>query len=125
LFISYSRKDLAAVESLVAVLKKRGWSVWFDQHLKAGSSVDRVIEQALSNARAVVVAWSRNSVNSDWVRAEAAYAQENAKLFPIRLDDAPLPLRFTHVHTLNLSSWDGSAGHRALETLINHLMETI
>lgn len=125
LFISYSQKDLAAIKSLTAVLQQCGWSVWFDQELKAGATYDRVIEQALSNARAVIVAWSKNSVNSDWVRAEAAFALESAKLFPVRLDDTPLPLRFIHVHTLNLSGWDGNAGHQALQALMAHLTEAI
>jgi DNA-binding response OmpR family regulator len=125
LFISYSQKDLATVKSLTAALEQIGWSVWFDQELRAGAAFDRVIEQALSSARAVVVAWSKNSVNSDWVRAEAAFALEASKLFPVRLDDVPLPLRFTNVHTLNLSKWDGSAEHDALQALIAHLSETI
>jgi CheY-like chemotaxis protein len=125
LFISYSQKDIASIKVLTAYLQKTGWSVWFDQEVRAGTAFDRAIEQALSTARAVIVAWSRNSVNSDWVRAEAAYAQENAKLFPVRLDDAPLPLRFTHVHTLNLSNWDGSVEHQALQTLVAHLAEAI
>jgi len=125
LFISYSQKDLATVKSLTALLQQLGWSVWFDQHIRAGTSFDRVIEQALQDARAVIVAWSRNSVNSDWVRAEAAYAQESSKLFPVRLDDAPLPLRFIHVHTLNLSDWDGTTEHHALQALAAHLTEVI
>ncbi len=125
LFISYSQKDMAVIKSLTAILQQNGWSVWFDQELKAGATFDRVIEQALSNARAVIVAWSRNSVNSDWVRAEAAFALESAKLFPVRLDDVPLPLRFIHVHTLNLSGWDGGAGHPALKALVAHLTEAI
>jgi CheY-like chemotaxis protein len=125
LFISYSRNDVEIIKSLTAILQQSGWSVWFDQQLRAGTAFDKAIEQALMNARAVIVAWSRNSVNSDWVRAEATFAQENAKLFPVRLDDAPLPLRFTHVHTLNLSNWDGSAEHQALQTLVAHLGKTI
>jgi DNA-binding response OmpR family regulator len=125
LFISYSRQDLSTIKSLAATLQKRGWSVWFDQHLQAGVSFDRVIEQALTNARAVVVAWSKNSVNSDWVRAEAAYAQEKGKLLPIRLDNAPLPLRFTHVHTIDFWDWDGSDGHHRLENLFADLATLI
>jgi CheY-like chemotaxis protein len=125
LFISYSRKDLPTIKSLTAILQRSGWSVWFDQDLKAGASFDKAIEQALQNARAVIVAWSHNSVSSDWVRAEAAYAQESAKLFPVRLDDAPLPLRFIHVHTLNLANWDGSAEHQVFQTLVAHLAEQL
>jgi DNA-binding response OmpR family regulator len=121
LFISYSRQDSAVIKSLAAVLQRRGWSIWFDQNLQAGASFDRVIEQALTNARAVIVAWSKDSVNSDWVRAEAAFAQESGKLLPIRLDTAPLPLRFTHVHTLNFSKWDGSDGHHELQALVSDL----
>lgn len=125
LFISYSQKDLVTIKTLTDCLQQLGWSVWFDQHIRAGTSFDRVIEQALQDARAVIVAWSRNSVSSDWVRAEAAYAQESGKLFPVRLDDAPLPLRFIHVHTLSLSDWDGTSEHRALQTLAAHLTEAM
>jgi hypothetical protein len=64
-------------------------------------------------------------VNSDWVRAEAAFAQESSKLLPIRLDSAPLPLRFIHVHTLDLSKWGGSAEDDALQALFAHVTETI
>jgi hypothetical protein len=99
--------------------------VWFDQDLKAGASFDKAIEQAPQNARAVIVAWSRNSVNSDWVRAEAAYPQESANLFPVRLDDVPLPLRFIHVHTLNLSAWDRTGGHHVFQALVAQLTEAI
>jgi DNA-binding response OmpR family regulator len=125
LFVSYSQKDMAAIKALTAVLQQSGWSVWFDQELKAGTTFDRVIEQALSNARGVIVAWSRNSVDSDWVRAEAAFALQSSKLFPVRLDDTPLPLRFIHVHTLDLSKWDGSPGHHGLQALVAHLTEAI
>jgi hypothetical protein len=125
LFISYSRQDVETIKALAAVLKQHGWSVWFDEHLQAGASFDRVIEQALTKAQAVIVAWSKNSVNSDWVRAEAAFAQESGKLLPIRLDGTPLPLRFTHVHTLGFSNWDGSASHQALQALDAHLREAI
>jgi CheY-like chemotaxis protein len=125
LFISYSRKDLAAIQSLTAALQQYGWSVWFDQQLQAGVKFDRVTEQALTDARAVIVAWSRTSVDSDWVRAEAAFALQYSKLYPVRLDDAPLPLRFINVHTLDLSGWDGSAGHDALRRLVTHLTEIL
>jgi len=125
LFISYSHQDLPSIKPLAAALQKRGWSVWFDQKLRAGATFDRVIEQALTDARAVIVAWSKNSVSSDWVRAEATFALEGGKLFPVRLDQTPLPLRFIHVHTLNLSDWDGSAAHQGLQALLAHLTEAI
>jgi DNA-binding response OmpR family regulator len=125
LFLSYSRQDLTKIESLAGVLQQAGWSVWWDRHIKTGTSFDRVIEQALTNSRAVIVAWSKNSVDSDWVRAEAAYALESNKLLPVRLDDAAPPLRFINMQTVNFASWDGSGGDQAFRTLVADLSHMI
>jgi DNA-binding response OmpR family regulator len=125
LFLSYSRQDLAKIEALAAVLQQAGWSVWWDRHIKTGTSFDKVIEQALTNARAVIVAWSKNSVDSDWVRAEAAYALENNKLLPVRLDGAAPPLRFINMQTVNFASWDGSCADQAFRTLVTDLSHMI
>ena len=125
LFLSYSRQDQPKIESLVAVLQQAGWSVWWDRHIKTGTSFDKVIEQALTNSRAVIVAWSKNSVDSDWVRAEAAYALESNKLLPVRLDEAPPPLRFINMQTVNFCSWDGSCADQAFCTLVADLSHMI
>jgi DNA-binding response OmpR family regulator len=125
LFLSYSRQDQAKIESLAFVLQQAGWSVWWDRHIKTGTSFDKVIEQALTNARAVIVAWSKHSVGSDWVRAEAAYALESNKLLPLRLDDAAPPLRFINMQTVNFASWDGSGDDQAFRTLVADLSHMI
>jgi DNA-binding response OmpR family regulator len=125
LFLSYSRQDMAKIEALAHVLQQAGWSVWWDRHIKTGSSFDKVIEQALTNSRAVIVAWSKNSVDSDWVRAEAAYAFESNKLLPVRLDNAPPPLRFINMQTVNFASWDGSGDDHAFRTLVADLTHMI
>ena len=78
LFLSYSRQDRSKIEALSEMLQQSGWTVWWDRQIKTGTSYDKVIENALMNARAVVVAWSSTSVDSDWVRAEAGLcAEEN------------------------------------------------
>jgi DNA-binding response OmpR family regulator len=125
LFLSYSRQDLAKIEALAFVLQQAGWSVWWDRHIKTGTSFDKVIEQALTNSRAVIVAWSTNSVGSDWVRAEASYALESNKLLPLRLDNAPPPLRFINMQTVNFASWDGSGDDQAFRTLVADLSHMI
>jgi hypothetical protein len=99
--------------------------VWWDRHIKTGTSFDKVIEQALTSSRAVIVAWSKNSVNSDWVRAEAAYALESNKLLPVRLDNAPPPLRFINMQTVDFASWDGSGDDPAFCTLVADLSHMI
>lgn len=125
LFLSYSRPDVAKIEMLAAKLEQSGWSVWWDRQIKTGTSFDKVIEKALTDARAVIVAWSQTSVESDWVRAEAAYALEKNKLLPVRLDDATPPLRFINTQTVNFSAWDGSEGGQAYLTLVADLSELI
>jgi CheY-like chemotaxis protein len=125
LFLSYSRQDVTKIEILAEILQQYGWSVWWDRHIKTGNAFDKVIEQALTNARGVIVAWSRNSVDSDWVRAEAAYALEKNKLLPIRLDDSTPPLRFINVQMVSLINWNGSSNDDACKRLFADLSELI
>jgi len=125
LFISYSRLDLDRVEKLAQVLERAGLSVWWDRRIKSGESFDRVIENAIAEAKAVIVAWSRHSTDSSWVRAEAGFALEKSKLVPVRLDDASPPLRFLHVHTIDLSAWDGRTISGECAKLIADLKEIV
>jgi TIR domain len=106
IFLSYAREDHRCGERLAATLSGRGLSVWWDRNIRAGRSYERVIEEALSEAQIVVVLWSRSSVESDWVRAEASYALEANKLLPLNIDGTRLPLRFRPVQTLDLRTWD-------------------
>ena len=61
----------------IAVAPERvGHSVWWDRHIKGGSEFSKEIEQALSDADAVVVLWSERSVASlparSWMSAKRA-----------------------------------------------------
>jgi hypothetical protein len=71
IFISYARADRDKVRPIAKALEDKGWSVWWDARIRSGEAFDRVIEKALAEARCVIVVWSANSVESDWVRAEA------------------------------------------------------
>ena len=125
IFISYAREDRDTAQRLAKALEARGWSVWWDHRLRGGEHFDRVIEEAISAARAVIVVWSQNSINSDWVRAEASHGLHEKKLAPVRIDSATLPLRFMNIHTIDLSSWSGETEaepfERLLETLSDYL----
>jgi hypothetical protein len=91
IFVSYARLDREIAQRLATALEGHGWSVWWDRRLHSGQAFDRIIEEAISAARAVVVLWSKNSVGSDWVRAEAAYGLETNKLVPAQIDSATPP----------------------------------
>ena len=72
IFLSYAREDRASAQNLARVLESAGHSVWWDRHLDGGEEFSAEIEAALGQSDVVVVAWSKESVKSRWVRDEAA-----------------------------------------------------
>lgn len=106
-FLSYSRENQATAQRYADALLREGFSVWWDQSVNAGEEFDAIIERALEEARAVVVLWSKSSVNSRWVRAEATQAQANRRLVPVMIEDCKRPIMFELTHTADLSGWNG------------------
>jgi TolB-like protein len=107
IFLSYSRDDPAIARRFAEGLEREGFSVWWDATLIPGEAFDQVIEKALSEAKAVVVLWSRNSVASRWVRAEATQANDNKTLVPVIVEPCKRPIMFELTHTADLSHWKG------------------
>ena len=108
IFLSYSQRDSSAVQALATALGEQGLSVWVDKSgLQDGDAYDTQIEDAIAQTRVVIVLWSKNSVRSQWVRAEAAYALGKHKLLPISIDDTDPPLQFLHIQTINFQGWTG------------------
>ena len=70
IFLSYSSNDRERVIPLVHALQEDGYTVWWDREIRPGPSFDREIEREISEAGCIVVVWSANSVESEWVRAE-------------------------------------------------------
>ena len=105
IFISYASEDRERVTALVARLRGKGWSVWWDEHITPGHSFPAVIEKELQEARCVVVLWSTASVGKKWVREEASVGEERQVLVPAMIDVVPLPFGFRTVQTANLVSW--------------------
>ena len=94
IFISYKREDQATARNLAIALESEGFTVWWDRELRGGDYFDDVIQKQLNEARCVIVIWSESSVQSQYVKAEAAYAQDHGKLIPVRIDSVTLPIRF-------------------------------
>jgi hypothetical protein len=92
IFISYASEDRDRVKPLAEALAvTQGWSVWWDREIPFGKAFDQVIEEALVNARCVVVVWSIYSIKSHWVIEEAQYGRENKILVPLLIDEV-IPL---------------------------------
>ena len=117
-FISYARADRARVEPLGEALRARGYSVWWDGDIPGGAAFANEIEAALRNADAVVVAWSRTSIASDWVRDEAALGRDLHRLAPIVLDDAQPPLGFGQYQVVDFAAWQGDPAAREVDRLV-------
>jgi TolB-like protein len=107
IFLSYSREDQATARRFAEGLEQEGFGVWWDQTLRTGENYDRVTEAALRDARAVVVLWSKQSVNSQWVRAEATTADRRGTLLPVMIEPCERPIMFELKHTAELAHWDG------------------
>ena len=106
-FLSYDREDAERARSVALALERAGHSVWWDRHIKGGAQYSNEIEEALKRADAVVVLWSAQSVQSAWVRDEAAAGRDSGRLVPVRLDGTDPPLGFRQYQTIDLSHWKG------------------
>ena len=117
IFISYASEDRDRIEPLAKVLAKQGWSVWWDRDIPFSERFDRAIKEALSEARCVVVAWSKISIESPYVLDEAESGRKQGVLFPILLDppndDLP-PLSFRRIQWADLQDWDGTDTHHPI-----------
>jgi TIR domain-containing protein len=124
-FLSYAREDRERAESFAAALAKCGVSVWWDRKILPGKSFDAVIEGTLRQVQAAIVLWSRDSVQSRWVKEEASRALQREILIPVLIDDVELPLGFSMVQTADLRGWSGALDHPELADLLASLSELL
>lgn len=103
-FVSYASEDRQRVEPLVHIIEASGLTVWWDRHLLSGAEWDHVIQSELAKASKVVVVWTKNSVDSNWVRTEAMEGLERNILYPVLLDRVKIPLAFKRIHATDLTS---------------------
>jgi TolB-like protein len=118
IFLSYNREDQAVAKRFAEAFEAAGLSVWWDVTLRSGDAYDAVTEDALRNAKAVVVLWSPRSVRSRWVRAEASIADENDTLAPAKIEACDLPVMFRLTQTADLRHWRGEKSDPAWRTFL-------
>jgi len=109
IFLSYAHRDRARAQLLASALGARGYTIWWDALIEGGAQFARSIREALEAADAVVVLWSKASIDSDWVCDEAAQGRDRRRLVPLSLDGSLPPLGFGQYQTVDLSRWRGKA----------------
>ena len=118
IFISYARPDEAEAQQVAGALRGLGHQVWRDDDLPAHRAYAEVIEERLKAASAVVVLWSEQAAQSQWVRAEADWARSAASLVQASLDGCIPPMPFNQIQCADLKGWDGKAASAGWKKLV-------
>ncbi len=98
-FLSHASEDKERfVLSFATALRSRGVDAWLDKWeiLPGDSLVDKLFEEGLKEAQAIVVVISKYSVSKPWVRQELNAAMvhqisRKARVIPVVLDDSAVP----------------------------------
>lgn len=97
-FISHASEDKAFVVDFATRLRERGVDAWLDRWeiLPGDSLIEKVFEQGIAPARAIIVVVSRASVIKPWVREELNVAVARkidavSKLIPVVIGDCEVP----------------------------------
>ncbi len=107
LFLSYSHVDETRARRIKAALEQAGYTVWWDELIEGGAVFASSISAALETADVILVLWSSASVESDWVRDEAAQGRDRHRLVPLSLDGTRPPLGFRQYQMIDVSQWRG------------------
>ena len=123
IFVSYAREDEGAARTMVAALENAGLRVWWDREIPPGKTWDEVIGRALDTASCVLVLWSRNSVQSRWVREEADRAASRGRLIPVLIEKVDQPFGFGRIQAADLTGWRGDASHPGFSALVRAISD--
>jgi len=97
IFLSYSHEDRALVQRLADGLLSNGFPIYVDRYeLLPGESIRQEIERQIADTDIFVVALSRSSVRSEWVREEIdlmfqAVVSSGAVIVPFLLEECRIP----------------------------------
>lgn len=126
-FVSHASEDKARfVIPFATALRARGVDAWVDQWemLPGDSLVDKIFEEGLETAAAVIIVLSKTSVTKPWVREELNAAvvkriETGAKLIPIVLDKCEVP------GALRSTVWAGVPDTNDFSTCLDRVVDSI
>lgn len=124
-FLSYSSQDREreTLRRLVTAFEQSGLSVFWDRKIPPGMTWRSMIQDRITQAKAIVVVWTKDSVESEWVHEEADHGRAREILFPVLLDRVVQPIGFGGVQAADLAHWSGDTADPALQSLVRALHE--
>ncbi|MDX1942288.1 MAG: toll/interleukin-1 receptor domain-containing protein, partial [Saprospiraceae bacterium] len=100
-FISYSRKDSTVANKFYDFLTKKKISAFLDTEKKSGEKWTNEINRNLEVCQILIVLWSTNAHQSDWVDNEITYCQKaNKKILFFRLDEFPTKPLYSNIEEI-------------------------
>ena len=120
-FLSYDHGDARRAGAIASKLQEAGHTVWWDRQIHGGAEFQKEIERAVEDADAVVVLWSAQSIQSAWVRDEAAEGRDQGKLIPVLLEPVKPPMGFRQYQLIDLSKARRSEAPGQLNELLRAL----
>lgn len=125
-FISHASEDKAFVLDFATRLRERGIDAWLDRWeiLPGDSLVEKVFEQGIAPARAIIVVVSRASVVKPWVREELNVAVARkidavSKLIPVVIGDCEVP------ESLRATVWEKIDDLTSYEPSLDRIVRSI
>lgn len=125
IFLSYVSEDLKIAEKIRRDLEAAGFSVWRDkEQLQGGERWPERIRQAIQASTHVIVIWSANAGQSDFVEGECLQAQSvGVEIIPFKIDREPLPFYLLNRQFIDVAEIGYAAGLRKLLAGLGVFME--
>lgn len=118
-FLSYKRAERAKVQALSEALVRIGFDVWNDTHVRPGDQFAAMINEELRTAGAIVVCWSKEAVESDWVQGEAHKAHARGVYVSLKLEECDPPVPFNAFQDADLMTWAaGTLAHDGFSEVV-------
>lgn len=126
-FISHASEDKERFVNEFAIkLREKGIDAWLDrwEMLPGDSLVDKIFEEGIKEAQAIIIILSKHSVLKPWVKEELNAGLVNriergTKLIPVIIDDCNVP------QCLKTTLWEKIANLNSYEDSFNRIFNSI
>ena len=112
-FLSYSHRDMDRAVQVVRILAELELRVFQDvRDIRAGESIVGVLHAAITHASRAILLVTANYAKSAWAHREMSLLYERhargvLSLFPVLLEDVPLPPIIEDIFTIDLRGFRG------------------